>query len=173
YTRWSDRQAADLDGAPMMHRQKRNTSWPARTAGFTLIELMITVVVASILLAIAIPSYRSQVQKSRRTDAKTAALDLAAREQRYFSLQSAFTTSAQNLAYGNAAATFPMTVGSGYYSVNVTAPAGANPPTFTITATAVGSQASDSQCASFTVDNTGKQSSLDSGGADSTATCWQ
>lgn len=155
----------------MMHKQQRNPSWPARAAGFTLIELMITVVVASILLAVAIPSYRSQVERSRRTDAKTAVLDLAAREQRYFSLQSTFTTSAPNLAYGGAA-TFPMTVGSGYYSVSVTAPAGANPPTFTITATAINSQTADSQCASFTVDNTGRQSSLDSGGADSTTTCW-
>lgn len=156
----------------MMHEQKRDPSSPARTAGFTLIELMIAVVIGAILLAIAIPSYRSQVWKSHRTDAKTAVLDLAAREQRYFSLQSTFTTSAPNLAYGGAAATFPMNVGSGYFSVNVTAPAGANPPTFTITATAIGSQTGDTSCASFTVDNTGRQSSLDSSGADSTTTCW-
>jgi len=157
-----------------MQQQKRNQSWPARTAGFTLIELMIAVVVATILLAIAIPSYRSQIEKSRRTDAKTAVLDLAAREQRYFSVYNSFTTSPQNLAYGNAAATFPMNVGSGYYSVNVTAPApvGTNPPTFTVTATAINSQTGDTQCASLTVDNTGRQSSLDSSNADSTATCW-
>lgn len=142
-------------------------------AGFTLIELMIAVVIAAILLSIAIPSYRSQVQKSRRTDAKTALLDLASREQRYFSVSNAFTSSGQNLGYGTAAATF--NVGSNYYSVTVTAPAGASPPTFTITATPIAgtTQASDTQCASFTVDNTGRQSSVDSSNADSTSTCWQ
>lgn len=145
----------------------------AYSAGFTLIELMIAVVIAAILLAIAVPSYRSEVQKSRRTDAKTALLDIASREQRYFSVNNTFTTSAPGLGYGGAAATFPMNVGSGYYSVSVTAPAGANPPTFTLTATPINSQASDTQCASFTVDNTGKQSALNSSNADSTATCWQ
>ncbi|MBW4052211.1 MAG: type IV pilin protein [Proteobacteria bacterium] len=140
-----------------------------RAAGFTLIELMITVVVVAILAAIAIPSYESYVEKSRRTDAKTALLDLATREQRYYSVTNTFTASAQDLGYGTA---FPVTVGSGYYSVNVLAPAGANPPTFTITATPIGSQTADTQCASFTVDNTGKQSALDSSNGDSTATCW-
>lgn len=145
---------------------------PGRPAGFTLIELMIAVVVVAILMAIAIPSYESYVQKSRRTDAKTALLDLATREQRFYSTNNSFTDSPQDLGYGAAGTTFPMTVGSGYYSVNVIAPAGASPPTFTITATPVGSQTADTECASFTVDNTGKQSALDSSNGDSTATCW-
>lgn len=146
---------------------------PARAAGFTLIELMIAVVVATILLAIAIPSYESEVQKSRRTDAKTALLDLATREQRYFSVYNTFTTSPQNLGYGAAGANFPMTVGSGYYSVNVTAPAAASPPTFTVTAIPVGSQQSDTMCSTFTVTNTGSQTSADSGGNPTTSSCWQ
>lgn len=159
----------------MMRQVKRMTahSTPARAAGFTLIELMIAVGIATLLLTIAIPSYRSQIEKSRRTDAKTALLDLASREQRFFSVNNTFTASAQNLGYGGAVSTF--NVGSNYYSVTVTAPAAASPPTFSITATPIAgtSQASDTQCASFTVDNTGKQSSTDSSNADSTATCWQ
>lgn len=149
-------------------RDMRAYSPPARAAGFTLIELMIAVVVVAILLSIAVPSYRAQVQESRRTDAKTALLDLASREQRYFSVNNTFTNSPQDLGYGGAAASFPMNVGSGYYSVSVTAPAAASPPTFTITATPINSQASDTQCGSFTVDNTGKQSV-----SGSSTTCWQ
>lgn len=147
----------------------RAHSTPARAAGFTLIELMIAVGIATLLLTIAIPSYRSQIQKSRRTDAKTALLDLASREQRYFSVNNAFTASGQNLGYVVAGATF--NVGSGYYSVTVTAPAGANPPTFSITATPIAgtTQAGDADCTSFTVDNTGNQTAT---GANPT-TCWQ
>jgi type IV pilus assembly protein PilE len=48
--------------------------------GFTLVELMVVIVIASILMAIAIPSYKTSIRKSRRTDAKTALLDLAGRE---------------------------------------------------------------------------------------------
>lgn len=151
----------------------RAQTGPGRARGFTLIELMIAVVVVAILLSIAIPSYESEVQKSRRTDAKTAVLDLATREQRYYSVNNSFTTSAQDLGYGNSGATFPMSVGSGYYSVAVTAPAGANPPTFTVTATAANSQTSDTACQKFTDDNTGLQKAYDSGGNDNTTTCWQ
>ncbi len=52
--------------------------------GFTLIELMVTIMVAAILAAIAVPSYTSQIRKSRRTEARNAVLDAAAREERLF-----------------------------------------------------------------------------------------
>jgi type IV pilus assembly protein PilE len=58
----------------------------ARHSGFTLVELMIVVVVASILVAIAVPSYQYEVQKARRTDARNAILDIAAREERFLSV---------------------------------------------------------------------------------------
>src|ERR1700730_9152184 len=83
-------------------------------AGFTLIELMVTIVVASILAAIAIPAYTSQIRKSRRTEARTALLDLASREERFNSTNSAYTSSSRNLAYTGA---WPVTVGSGYYQI--------------------------------------------------------
>lgn len=143
---------------------------PTRADGFTLIELMITVVVATILIAIAIPSYKSEIEKSRRTDAKTAVLDLAAREQRFYSLQNSFTTSFSNLGYASGTPT-SVTVGSGYYTVSLstTTPTGG----FTVTATATGSQTADTACQTFTVDNTGLQKAYDASNNDNTTTCWQ
>ncbi len=47
------------------------------TGGFTLIELMVVVAIATILFAIAVPSYMTYVRQSRRVEAKTAVLDLA------------------------------------------------------------------------------------------------
>lgn len=147
---------------------------PVRAGGFTLIELMIAVVIATILLAIAIPSYQSEIRSSRRTDAKTAVLDLAAREQRYYSLQNSFTTSFVDLGYASAATT-SVTVGSGYYTVTLAAPtpAAGAAPTFLVTATTTGSQTSDTACQTYTVDNTGLQKAYNSGGTDNTTTCWQ
>ena len=40
------------------------------SGGFTLIEIMITVLIVAVLAAVATAGYRSQVQKSRRTDAR-------------------------------------------------------------------------------------------------------
>jgi type IV pilus assembly protein PilE len=136
-------------------------------AGFTLVELMVTMAIAAILAAIAIPAYNTSVRQSRRTEAKTALLDLAGREERYFNTNNAYTATAANLGYTG---TFPMVVGSGYYKVSIAVTAGAAGvlPTYTISAVpATTDQLKDTQCLSFTLTNTGAQ------GATTMPTCWQ
>jgi len=54
-----------------------------RNSGFTLIELMITVVIMAILVAIAYPSYTRYIARSNRTAAQSYLMDLAQREQQY------------------------------------------------------------------------------------------
>jgi type IV pilus assembly protein PilE len=141
-------------------------------AGFTLIELMVTLVVASILITVAIPGYQTFIRKSRRTDAKTAVLDLAGREESYFSTQNKYSALPADVGY----TAFPSAVGSGYYTINVVvgAPAVAVPATFTITAVpAAGStQLQDAACQQFTVDQLGNQKATDAGGTDTTQLCW-
>jgi len=143
--------------------------------GFTLLELMIVVAIVGILAAIAFTVYSAQVQKARRTDARTAVLDLAGREERFFSVANNYSQTPTDVGY---AGLFPQVVGSGYYNLGVTVPdpnfvaAGGVGPSYVITATAINQQIADSSCASFSINQLGKQSSLDSGGADSTAICW-
>ena len=146
--------------------------------GFTLIELMVVVVIATILVGIAVPSYMSQIRQSRRTEAKTALLDLSGREERYFSTNPAgYTAAAANLGY----TALPSVVGSGYYTVSVCSPACAPSalaaPSYTVIATPVAtqSQASDNQCTAFAVDSAGQQYAADSTGAYTAAAqsyCW-
>jgi type IV pilus assembly protein PilE len=157
----------------MKLRQSALTITPA--FGFSLIELMIALAIAAVLAAIAIPMYQKQVQKSRRTDARTAVLDLAGREERYLSVSSGYTNVPTNLGYGTA---FPVTVGSGYYQLNVTVSAvGVNPPTYVVFAVPVAGsqQLKDLQCQYFSVDNTGLQfsSATGAGGTNTASTCWQ
>jgi type IV pilus assembly protein PilE len=142
---------------------------PSKSAarGFTLIELMVTVAVLAIIATIAATSYTSQIQKSRRTDARSAVLDLAGREEKLFSTTNAYSATPSDLGYG--AGPWPIPIGSGYYSINVVAPVVAGVPTFTITATAINSQAADAQCLTLSVDQTGNQTST---GSAPVATCW-
>jgi type IV pilus assembly protein PilE len=144
------------------------------SAGFTLIELMVVVAIAAILGTLAVSGYTNSVRKSRRTEARSALLDLASREERYMSTNSKYSATASDLGYTGP---FPIVIGSGYYQVALPAVGAATaalPATFSLTATPVAGkgQDKDAACQTFTVDSTGKQTAYNSGAADSTATCW-
>lgn len=132
-----------------------------RERGFTLIELMIAVVVVAILAAIAFPSYQRYVLRSHRVEAQAVLSEAAARQERYYS---------QNNAYASTAAALNMTSNVNalqYYSLaisNVTATA------YTLTATAKGSQAKDGQCLTLSLDQAGTRSNT---GTETGTTCWQ
>ncbi|MGH8170639.1 MAG: type IV pilin protein [Steroidobacteraceae bacterium] len=149
-----------------------------QSAGFTLIELMITVVIAAVLLSIAIPLYQHQIRESRRTDARSALLELAAREERYFDTNNVYTSTASNLGYsGFGSASYPVGNGQYYYikAVTVTAGSGTTPPTFTLEADPIPGkgQDQDTDCAKFLVDSKGDQTSQNSAGAANNSICWQ
>jgi type IV pilus assembly protein PilE len=54
-----------------------------RSAGFSLIELMVVVAVIGILLAIAIPSYQQYILNSKQAAAKAVLLDIAQKEPQF------------------------------------------------------------------------------------------
>ena len=114
-------------------RSQRQTA-----AGFTLIELMIAVVVISILIGIAMPSYSRYVIRSKRSAAQAAMMDLSNREQQYLIANRAFGDSAAFSGYQ-----LPEEVRDHYtWAITTTTPDD-GPPTFLITFTPVGSQARD------------------------------
>jgi type IV pilus assembly protein PilE len=146
--------------------------------GFTLIELVVAMVIAAILAALAIPAYSSYVRKAHRTDAKSALLDMASLEERYFSTQNVYSQTWSDLGYSG---TGSISVGSGYYTVAPpsvtaaiapTATSVGSPALYSLTATAVGDQLKDTQCYQFTVTSGGVRTSVDSTNTDSTAACW-
>ena len=150
----------------------------AKPAGFTLIELMIAVAIVGILATIATTSYQRQVIQSHRTDARTALLDLAGREEKLFSTTNQYSAIPSVLGYGTAttAVSFPVgsSNGTNYYNVLITTPdplQSANPNSYTITATPIpGSpQAADTTCTSLTVNQLGQQTATPPANA---ATCW-
>src|SRR5271167_3137048 len=98
---------------------KHTTPAKMSVSGFTLIELVITMAIVAVLATVAVAAYTSQVQKSRRTDARSALLDLAGREEKLFSTNNAYSATPSDLGYAPVGTPFPISVGSGYYTVNV------------------------------------------------------
>lgn len=157
--------------------------------GFTLIELMITVVIIGILAAIAYPAYTKYVLQSRRSDAITALSQISNNLEKFYSQCSAYTSDITTSGGVNCStpAAGPGTLGLGsagnqspnnYYTLTVQtssgAPTGVPSGGYLITATAVASglQYSDTDCRTLMLSSTGAKSATNSSGGASTV-CWQ
>ncbi|MEJ2321956.1 MAG: type IV pilin protein [Gammaproteobacteria bacterium] len=129
---------------------------PCRSvSGFTLMELLITLSIISILILAAMSSYRPFVLESKRVDAMDALQDLAARQERYFFLNDAYTADESELGF---VADGPQASGMEHYRVRVSA---ADALSYTLEAIPVGDQAEDS-VTGFELDSAGLKRRRDS-----------
>jgi len=115
-----------------------------KSKGFTLVELMVTVVILGILSSIAVNVYENQTRKQRRSDG-IIALTTAQSEMEQYRSDNGVYAAAGLLTAGS-----PQT----YYTVTVAITnAGAN---YTLTATAGGPQTDDTDCRTLIVDDLGQ-----------------
>lgn len=139
-----------------------------RMTGVTLIELMIVIVVVAILASIAVPSYRSYVLRSHRVEAKTALLNLAAAQEKFYLVNNTYATNAQLTTAPPNGLGLSATSERGWYTIAIT---GGDATSFSATATATGTQTADGDCATFTINQLGQKTATKSGGGASTV-CW-
>jgi type IV pilus assembly protein PilE len=139
---------------------------PPRTAGFTLIEVMITVAILAILAAVALPSYVDYVTRSKLVEAKTNLADMRTRLEQYFLDNRKYPGACVAYASGAApAGKIYLPASQKHFDVSCAL----TDTTYTVTATGVGAMSSFT----FTVDqaNTRKTTAVPSGWTTS-ATCW-
>jgi type IV pilus assembly protein PilE len=146
---------------PLLRSAPKNPA-SRKSAGFTLIELMVVVAIVAILSAIAIPAYQRQIMQSRRTSAKTALFDLSGREEKYYAANNYYPASLSSVGYSTVDSTgalqVPNNTNEDYYSVTiaVNAATSTTPASYKATATTVGNQLNDS-CGNFSITDLGVQ----------------
>lgn len=73
-----------------MPAQIKPRKYPARTTGFTLIELMVVVAIVGLLAAVAMPSYTSYIARAQRADARAQLMQVAQFMQRFYAANDRF-----------------------------------------------------------------------------------
>ncbi len=136
--------------------------------GFSLIELMITVAIAGILLSVALPSYQSQVLRTKRASAAGCTMELAAFMERVY---------ASNIRYdqnAGASTVLPSTPCRSDLSSSYSFAFAASQPqarTFTINAVPTGVQATkDARCGTLSINQAGTKGVS---GTDPVTQCWR
>lgn len=159
--------------------------WPSRDSfmtaprnGFSLIELMVVVAVIAVLAGVAYPSYRNQIMKSNRVEARNALLQVQVAQEKFFLQFGRYAGdsggSTTELVNAPTHATtpglgIPASTASGYYTISLVRP---TTTTYTATATATGGQANDNDCRTLSITETGNKTSTKAGGGASSS-CWK
>lgn len=151
--------------------------------GFTLIEMMITVVLIALLSAFALPAYQSYVQRANRAVAKSALITAAGLQESMLVERKCYATAVTSLGGmkeylsrdGSTSAT-KTNISIYQLSINNTksgakCPVGSSDAannTYTLIATPVESQLKDKACATLSLSYTGVKSASGT----SPTTCW-
>ena len=143
---------------PTIRRKSRRLA-----SGFTITELLVVIAILALLVAIAVPSYRDFVMKSRRTEAKELLFTAAQRQQQYFTQNDGYTDSTSTLGV-------PTTSTNGHYTLTIAAgTTGSINTSYALTATRTGSQTSDTLCGNYTLNSLGTRGRT---GTQSVPPCW-
>lgn len=135
----------------------------SKQTGFTLVELMIVVAIVGILAGIGYPSYRAYIIDNNRNDAKTELMRLQLLQEQYY---------LDNRRYAITLDSFTgWRNNSDHYTFALGPSSSTRSYTLIATVAASSTQATDTDCASFTIDHFGVTTSLNSANT-VTSDCW-
>ncbi len=129
--------------------------------GFTLIELMITVAILGTIASIALPSYFEHVKRTSRTEAITALLDAANRQEQFFVDNREYTDKLKDIGVITPTE-------HGFYTISVDVDNDKGSFSFTATPVA-GPPLKDDECKTITIDDAGLKTATPK---ENSSLCW-
>lgn len=135
----------------------------AKQKGMTLIEIMIVVAIVGILAAVAYPSYQNHILRSHRAAATSCLLELSQFMERNYT---------QNMRYNSADFALPNLQCMTESATRFTYTSEQAQRTYTVTATAKGPQASDTNCKVLGMNQAGTKLVDGDSVAAAVAECW-
>lgn len=142
--------------------------------GHTLADLVVALAIVALLATLAVPSYRAQLERGRRAEARSALLAIAAaQEAHYLECRRYASTLDANGAPScdPPRLRLPATTVDGAYAIEVTA-ADANGWSARATARPSGAQARDRRCREISLDSAGHRTARDADGLSTDRDCW-
>ena len=154
-------------------RLSRSNPAASRHAGFTLIELMITVAIVGILAAVAMPSYKNYIRRGQQPEAFNTLSDYRTKMEQYYQDNHNYGGSATTCADNAAAAswnTFPKSLKYFKYTCVPDTTAGdTTQQSYTITATGISGLVTGDI---YTINQNGDRQTTVFRGGSVSAACW-
>lgn len=147
-----------------------------KLSGFTLVELMISLVIVAIISAIAYPSYRENIRRSNRAEVRALMLENAQFMERFFTENNSYLQTSGAVpappVLPNLVSPRGATGTKVNYNIAFSAVPARTATTYAIEAVPANTMATDA-CATYTYNQLGQKGSLGTLGAGmTTESCW-
>ncbi|MEJ0087542.1 MAG: type IV pilin protein [Pseudomonadota bacterium] len=141
--------------------------------GFTLAEILTALIVIAVLVALAIPLWRTHQLRVHRADGRAALIAAQSAQDRFFGIHARYAQGAEILAPAPAGLGLEPVSEHGFYTIGVQASADGLAYVATARASQARGQESDARCVELSLDQNGRRKAVDASGADRSADCWR
>jgi type IV pilus assembly protein PilE len=144
-----------------------------RARGFTVAEILTALIVITVLVALAVPMWRTHQLRVHRADGRAALISTQTAQDKFFGGHARYAGSAEVPVPSPAGLGLAPVSEHGFYRIEVSTSADGLAYLATARATGTQGQSSDTRCVEMSLDQNGRRRAIDADGVDRSADCWR